>query len=34
MGLIMLITALIRRFRQRRHRGQARTRQAGAASAR
>jgi hypothetical protein len=34
MGLIMLITALARRFSQRRQRRQARTRQAGAASAR
>jgi hypothetical protein len=34
MGLIMLITALVRRFSQHRQRKQARTRQAGAASAR
>jgi hypothetical protein len=34
MGLIMLITALVRRFGQRRQRSQARTRQAGAAGAR
>jgi hypothetical protein len=34
MGLIMLITALVRRFGQRRQRRQARTRQAGTAGAR